>query len=950
MRKLILYGVMTLFISVSLLGKPVDFENGKLNGWKANQGKVEITGKRFKSGTHSLLWQWNSKNASLKFSTTPFKVMKNRKGNSCFGLWIYNEKPQNKQLYVEILHKNKVLKKVWYNLNFKGWRPVGADYIKIGIKKGSQIDGLKLLSPDAKGKLYLDFVDAGFRGKGPNADYIQPWANDVSILNTPQKHIYSSKDWSKNRPYLPKLSSLSKEQKGDMKKLCEYVLTHSTYGSAMKYSSVDRLKKEFASYGIKKENGIITGKPIQCGRQAYMPVPGAIDFNKKFILTMRKLYTAYEKESSPKVKAEIVDMYNDLCAHFLDQGWQEGNNNMGWPGNGYDIRYWPNSVVKMRGVLKKSGLLDEMAKSVNWVMMGNQVVKTNPKSSVDQFYNYSPHYLATATLTLVPAERFQRLMAFKLYLDRIFAGQKPFGADGSVHHHGGNHLAYGGYSPPVMLRTQIKPLEGTVFQISPKSYKRLKTYTRAVAFQSSAGMILPNLYMRAGTPIKLSPASSAVYLIELNDGKNIIDREMAGIYLQYNKNSKEAEKFKKASVKPIIPQGHHTLNMGAAGIHRRDDWLVAAVGMGKSFRGLEIYGWLESNNYGRYARNGSVWPTKNGKSGYRFDGWNWSFWPGATSVVRQQQELFEGYTMFNSGTWFAGGTNLNANGIWGMDFKGLDVTFKKSAFCFGKTITVITTDIEKDNIKSGNSPGQEVVTTLFQQELKKKDIPEFVNGKKVTAFPFKETVTLNKAVTLKDTLGNGYYIWPGKSKVKILRRQQQWTYLFKRYLKDKANNPCVNIRKKKYKEKPLTANEKYYNPTEGDFALAYFDHGKDPDYAKCVYTLLPYAEDEALNKFSKAMSSNNPPVKIIQMDKNAHVVYDVTSKTYGYVIFNANSKLPGPISKVNRPCFMMINGTKLSLAESDKRNKEKSFKVQLKSGRKLKIKNMYPLPAVVDIK
>lgn len=111
-----------------------------------------------------------------------------------------------------------------------------------------------------------------------------------------------------------------------------------------------------------------------------------------------------------------------------------------------------------------------------------------------------------------------------------------------------------------------------------------------------------------------------------------------------------------SGVDPIPLEGHLTLNSAAACIHRRSNFFASIVGMGKNRRGLEIYGiinifstkslkkilfcflhigWLsDSNNYGQYVRNCSIFlvpPDKNGvvkysNAGCAFPGWNWSHW------------------------------------------------------------------------------------------------------------------------------------------------------------------------------------------------------------------------------------------------------------------------------------------------------------------------------------
>ena len=50
-----------------------------------------------------------------------------------------------------------------------------------------------------------------------------------------------------------------------------------------------------------------------------------------------------------------------------------------------------------------------------------------------------------------------------------------------------------------------------------------------------------------------------------------------------------------SGIEPIEIEGHLTLNSTAACVHRRPNFYVSIVGMGKNRRGLEIYGKSQSN-------------------------------------------------------------------------------------------------------------------------------------------------------------------------------------------------------------------------------------------------------------------------------------------------------------------------------------------------------------------
>jgi len=253
-----------------------------------------------------------------------------------------------------------------------------------------------------------------------------------------------------------------------------------------------------------------------------------------------------------------------------------------------------------------------------------------------------------------------------------------------------------------------------------------------MAFAADEYKMSPNVNMRAGTTMNANMSELAAKMANLGtpDRKFSIDRDMAALhlYLTDKPDNPNAQLYKKQGILAKALTGHYTLNGGVGVFQRRDNWLVSIFGMVNYWRGVEIYGWMQSNNYARYAKNGSIWVQSSGSpvsataSGLAVDGWNWSHWPGTTALERPSSELFEGYGTSGNKSNFGGGTDLHENGIWGMDFSGDDVNFKKSAFSFDNRTTVITTGI--------NSPiDRPAVTTLFQATTDSANDMLWVGGK-----------------------------------------------------------------------------------------------------------------------------------------------------------------------------------------------------------------------------
>ena len=731
---------------------------------------------------------------------------------------------------------------------------------------------------------------------------------------------FPTDDWSAGRPYLPPLVSfdgLSEAQRADLEKVTRHFREDRGFTKDVAYGSLDDLEKAFARFGIEEQGDAVVGTPI-VARGAKDPPKGALDFHRDYMPFVLKLHTAWCKEKSDEARKRIARMHTLLCRDMLAMGWREGATGYGHMGNGYDVRHWAPAMVNMNCLLPED-MRDGVMKTVAWVMLAGKVIEERPEVSTDMIHNYTVSILdATAELS-DPAERFQRFMCFKRFLDIIITNEFPFAPDGTIHHHWGHHLAYGGYSPPSLVIGQVFPLHRTVFAIRPEAHERLRVYTRAIDYQSVGRLAPPNLFLRAGIPVRCNPAAVAgrLALMGTPDGSKEIDPEMAGIYLRASDKTDDpiAETLRKAGFEASPPpSGHLTLNYAAASIHRRGNWMVAAVGMFKGRRGLEIYGWADRNNYGRYARNGSVWPVVGEDMGYRFEGWDWRYWPGATSLLRPGYELFEGYrTGIGNPTETAGGADLDGNGVWGMDFVGMDVHFKKSAFFFGNRVTVVTTGIRKADLHPKQAP-YAVVTTLFQQEIMPDDAgkraPIGWQGETVDAFPWEASAPAVDGAVLADVLGNPVVVWPGsQGALRVRRRPQSWVFMRKPFLKSPDANPIINIKKRQFREKPIRANEGYFKPLEGDFALGYIDHGEVPNGAECVYTIFMQGKPEGAKNLACALQSGkDAPIRIVQKDERAHVLCERATGSWGLAIFEDGAALDAasPVVSASHPCFVMI--------------------------------------------
>ena len=109
--------------------------------------------------------------------------------------------------------------------------------------------------------------------------------------------------------------------------------------------------------------------------------------------------------------------------------------------------------------------------------------------------------------------------------------------------------------------------------------------------------------------------------------------------------------------------------------------------------------------------------------------------------------------------------------------------------------------------------------------------------------------------------------------------------------------------------------------TEGDFATAWLDHGTAPRGAGYEYAVRVRTTPEAMQAFATAMADpNTAPYQVLRKDARAHIVRDRQTRTWGCVLFEAQSVSPElPVKAVDHSCLLMLeettDGLHLSLAD-----------------------------------
>jgi len=342
------------------------------------------------------------------------------------------------------------------------------------------------------------------------------------------------------------------------------------------------------------------------------------------------------------------------------------------------------------------------------------------------------------------------------------------------------------------------------------------------------------------------------------------------------------------------PAGHWALNYGPIAIHRRDDWMVSVKGYCRHFWAFErslsdalgedrmqnVLGFHDSSCAIRIFGQGD--PIGADASGYAIDGWDWCLQPGATVrripdnvMFERSLDLDRAHTNRPFGeSGFAGGVSLaDQHGLFAMEYaeSSCDVSeprlrAKKSVFFFDDQIVVLTSDIRGGD---GEFP---VVTTLYQCALDDPQAATSVRGRQRTGLGETGRLCDGRLATLVDPAGNGYYI-PRAENLNVTRRKQS------------------------------TLGYTGLKRASGDFAAAWFDHGRSPDGAGCEFVVLVRCDADRLAQFAARADDY---YRVLRRDTTAHVVAHKKLGLTGYAIFETDEELTdGIVASVDTPCLVM---------------------------------------------
>ena len=863
---------------------------------------LSISDQHYKDGTHSLQWKFQPGSSitidkDLKFEKKdPTGVDKYL---SVFVVWIYNEKPIGQTMQFEFLKDGKVCTSFPFGLNFHGWRAAWVSYER--DMQGTPEEGMnkiRITAPDVPGEIFIDHLltAAKMDHRYQTADLQVPFVNKET-----GNHWLFALKYSQLTPDIPLEKTVSNLQHMEIKVIENRLREIICPPSEVTPQTIANLRKAYESYGITYKDGKVSGLPLFYGRagEAYERILPDWKGNimaannmevSNFFSLMNRIAVAYNNAINPQDKDALKQMFITMYDHITDQGIAYGSCLGNITHYGYSFRPFFTAYFLMKEVFREIGKQEEAEKAMLWYSTVNDVYN-KPKTAgidIDFFNTLSTGRIASILFMEDTPEKVQYLKSYSRWLNN---GCLPaeglndaFKADGSAYHHCNNYPAYatGGLTGATNM---IYLLSHTDFAVSELAHQTVKEVLLTMRFYcnkrsfplsmsgrhpNGKGELIPEHYILmalAGSP----------------DRKQDIDTDMANAYLRLTeapyKCNKREESFRNLfSAKGFSPEqdpeGNKAMGYACVSIQRRNNWSAVARGHSRYLWAAEHY--RGANLFGRYLAHGSLQimtapqgeEVSSTSGGWQEEGFDWGRIPGTTAIhlpVDQLEanilnvDVFSGYEeMLYSDEAFAGGISQeHRNGAFGMKLHEHDKyngshRARKSFHFFDEVIVCLGSDIENTN---NEYPTE---TTIFQLAVKNdaghnywKDYQG--NGKYWI-----------------DHIGTGYYV-PVAAKFE-------------------KNFP-------QYSRKQNTGEK-----TEGDWVSLTVDHGKAPKGGSYEYAILPQTTQTEISSFAK-----KPSYKVLQKDRNAHIVRDLKSNTTSYILFETPDVLPkGLIQKVDTSCLIML--------------------------------------------
>lgn len=919
--------------------------------------RARATPERAKYGRQSLRWDWRGGEAlafhragGLGFEPVAPEPADNKL--STFSVWVWNpEALPGGRLRFEFGRGGAegFERDCWFEfgLGFAGWRTCWVAYARdMRGAPRADMDTVRIVAPDAGGgALFLDSlvfshpVDA----RHPTRDEQAPFVN-TAIETQANDHWSALLRFDRQAPpELPPPAGAFEAARAIDARYASLLPAPSR--TKISRGQLKQLRERFAAWRIRRApGGGTTGRPVCYPheqdaypedspefRECSSPQASLGAFNR-LLLDLALACRA------PGADDATRGLFFDCLDHLRDQGWQHGSAQGAVHHLGYTMRPYYTALYLMRDALRETGRLAAAQRDMAWFSGAGRAC-TPPGDvngeSVDTFNTILPGQLAACLMLDDGEPRARWLAATSRWLGRalepadgIAGGIAP---DGCVMHHCNHYPAYavGGIQGAAEA---LWVFGNTPLRVPEAGHASLRRAALNLRFHSNVLHWPLSLSGRHPTgKFKLDPAPFLLLaLAGTPDGRAAVDTAMLAAWRRLDEAAGGGTRAPagidlgalRRAAPEAAPEGHLTLSHATLSAHRRAGWLATARGFSRYLWGAEIY--PGANLFGRYLAYGHVEILAGGSpedpfgSGYAQDGWDWNCWPGTTAIhlpfdaLRDRVlnvDLHSGYEeMLLSDEAFAGGSSLEGrNGVFAIklhEHAKYDGSHRarKSVFFFDDRLILLGSGI------TNTDAAHDTRTTLFQHRLApaRRAAPLSIDGRPALAgFPAAaagpELVSGRDCQTRPDT----------KSSTAPAAGSDRAAAPFTR-LRDAAGNvhfvlgeSVAGLRVTKSAQRSRSQDDT--KDTEGDFALAWLDHGAAPENAGYAWAVLVHPSPVREKAFARALqSAAGAPFAILRRDDTAHIVRDRGTGILAAVCFEPVAGTGLEIAEVDRPALVML--------------------------------------------
>ncbi|HEX7261459.1 MAG TPA: Ig-like domain-containing protein, partial [Luteolibacter sp.] len=677
--------------------------------------------------------------------------------------------------------------------------------------------------------------------------------------------------------------------------------------------------------------GVLTGRGIVVDLESSPAQPDLsqpASFNGDFVSSMIRLTDLYARASTTQAP-QLEAVYSDLIEHFLDQNYLPGGKNFSSIiplGNGYT---WAGRGWKTLRMMHKLSAekRDLFAMSFSYVSGFSNLLNDQAIAYTDHYINY--YATANQSLALMsdtPA-KWQLMRLVRRGMDITIMGKEAnpkdqlLPLDGSFIHHGGHHVSYAVYSYDEMLLMFNKwTAAGFTSSFTDPAINRMRRSALAWCFASTGGLMPIHQNMRAQlqagssigdggtgvgpdfakrvaeltsnfkkTPIANDLEMAYAAIAKAGAGSTSLPVEWQGITIPSNIDSNSP-----LYTASLMGNFSHTTN-GTAIQRGSGQWYVSLRGQPSHWRGGEGYDAMGlPDHFNLKTLHGSlmlITTGKNGRkpnevdSGYRYDGWNYSYYPNVTCSDYTPGGLLYYRTpaYFEGESNLMGSANLRESGVWMA--KG---TACKSAFFLGNRIVLVTNNITGNSLHTGLI--QMAHSTPASEPLVLDGTSRTTDGNWSMAADGNHKIV--------DGQGNGYFVHgvAGTPGIQARRGNQDWTYALADKWTGTGTAPTFTY------ASDFIARMGEFSPTTANYSRVWFDHGATASNQALEYTVLVKPQAGELDAYATAMA--NPATAPVTVTKTSkiHRYQDRATGTRAVAVFDATEAVQvGAITTVNRP-------------------------------------------------